>query len=72
MHWLSGKTNKLAKYDWGEWSMGHVLDLVYTAFVELEADGSKGLDEDYMMSIFSSLVDILPLFKKYLKYMFEE
>eukprot|EP00957_Ditylum_brightwellii_P119713 9133664-Ditylum_brightwellii.AAC.1 len=37
-----------------------------------EADGSKGLDEDYMMNIFSSLGDILPQFKKYLKYMFEE
>eukprot|EP00957_Ditylum_brightwellii_P140223 10684643-Ditylum_brightwellii.AAC.1 len=37
-----------------------------------EPDGSKGLDEDYMMNIFSTLGDILPLLKKYLKYMFEE
>eukprot|EP00957_Ditylum_brightwellii_P154536 11761218-Ditylum_brightwellii.AAC.1 len=37
-----------------------------------EADGRKGLDEDYMMNIFLSIGDILPPFKKYLKYMFEE
>ena len=52
--------------------MGQMLNLVYTVCVELEADGSKGLDEDYMMNIFLSLDDILPPFKKYLKYIFEE
>jgi len=72
MRWLAGKTHELAKYNWGERSMSRVLDLVYDVFVELEADGSKGVDADYMLNIFSSIGDEVEPFKKYLEYMFEE
>jgi len=72
MRWLSGKTHTLASYNWGERSMGRALDVVHAAFLELEADGSKGLDEDYMMNLFSSIADEVKPLKSYLTYMFEE
>jgi hypothetical protein len=35
MHWLASNTFKLASRNWGEISMGRVIDLVYDAFVAI-------------------------------------
>jgi hypothetical protein len=40
MRWLASNTFKLAYRNWGEKSMGRVIDLVYDEFVALQADGS--------------------------------
>ena len=52
--------------------MGKAIDLLYEAFVKIEADGSLILDHDFMMKIFSPLYEQLPEFKKDFDYLLEE
>jgi hypothetical protein len=52
MHWLGSNTFKLSHRQWGEKSMGRVIDLVYDAFVAIQADGTLILNYDFMMGIF--------------------
>lgn len=41
MRWLlTANTHKLAECKWGEHSMGRAVDLLYTAFLSIQADGS--------------------------------
>jgi len=40
MRWLAGNAHKLAKYGWGERSMGRAITLLHDAFVEIQSDGS--------------------------------
>jgi hypothetical protein len=70
--WLAGKTHKLAHHNWSERSMGRVVGLMYNAFVQVECDGEKMLDKDFIMNIFSPLYAELPELEEYLKYYFEE
>jgi hypothetical protein len=52
MRWLVGNTHKLAKYGWGERSMGRAITLLHDAFVEIQSDGSLLLEQNFMMNIF--------------------
>jgi hypothetical protein len=72
MRWLASNTFKLAHRNWGEKSMGRVIDLVYDAFVALQADGSLIINYDFMMGIFSDLQQELPEFNTYMTWYFEE
>ena len=72
MRWLAGKTHELAHCNWSERSMGRAVDLMYNAFVQVESDGEKMLDEDFIMNIFSPLYAELPELEEYLTYFFEE
>ena len=46
MRWLASNTFKLAHRNWGEKSMGRVIDLIYDAFVAIQADGTLVIDYD--------------------------
>jgi hypothetical protein len=72
MRWLAGNTHKLAKYGWGERSMGRAITLLHDAFVEIQSDGSLLLEQDFIMNIFSPLYKEIPPLKQYLDYHFEE
>jgi hypothetical protein len=72
MRWLASNTFKLASRNWGEKSMGRVIDLVYDAFVAIQADGSLILDYDFIMGIFKELKHELPEFNTYITWYFEE
>ena len=48
MRWLASNTFKLAHRNWGEKSMGRVIDLVYDAFVAIQADGALILDYEML------------------------
>ena len=63
MHWLASNTFKLSHHqEWGEKSMGQVIDLVYDAFVNIQVDGTLILNYDFMMGIFGELQTELPEF----------
>jgi hypothetical protein len=72
MRWLAGNTHKLAKYGWGECSMGRAITLLHDFFVEIQSDGSLLLEQDFIMNIFSPLYKEIPPLKQYLDYHFEE
>jgi len=72
MRWLASNTFKLSHHKWGEKSMGRVIDLVYDAFVAIQADGTLILDYDFMMGIFGDLQTELPEFNTYMTWYFEE
>ena len=55
MRWLAGNTHHLASYDWSVLSMSRAIDCVERALIQIEEDGSKLLDEDFMMNIFADL-----------------
>ena len=71
MRWLAGKTHELAKYDWSVASMGRVYDILHEKLGIIMTDGSKFLDENFVMSIFDNLAKELPPFAEYLEYIFE-
>jgi hypothetical protein len=52
--------------------MGRVIDLVYNAFVAIQADDSLILDYDFMMGIFGELQSELLEFNTYMTWYFEE
>ena len=72
MRWLAGNTHKLAKFGWGERSMGRAITLLHDAFVDIQSDGSLLLEPDFIMNIFSPLYEEIPPLKQYLDYHFEE
>ena len=49
--------------------MGTMLDLLDDAFEEIFKDGSRILDEDFMMNIFKEIQDKFDMFKEYVQYM---
>ena len=55
MRWLSGKSHELAANGWGERSMGKALDLLHDAMLQIQANGLKMLDEDFVMNMFCPL-----------------
>ena len=81
MRWLAGNTHTIGQvgYDWSARSMGKAIDALYEAMVEVEKDGSKFLDEDFMSDIFGKIytddqgndVPLEPLVDA-MKYQFEE
>ena len=70
--WLAAKTHTLSHRNWGERSMGKVVDILYRTMLEIVQDGSKAMDEEYMMNIFSPIEEELPEFKAYREWYFEE
>ena len=52
--------------------MGRVIDLVYDAFVAIQADGTLILNYNFMMGIFGDLQTELPEFNTYMTWYFEE
>ena len=48
------------------------LDLMYNTFIEIQANGDKFLDEDFIMKIFETLYTELPELETYLTFYFEE
>lgn len=65
--WIVAKTHTLGDQDWSERDMNRVYDLFYAAMAQVVADGSKWLDQEFMMSIFDEVVDELPEFEQYLE-----
>jgi hypothetical protein len=72
MHWLASNTFKLAHGNWGEKSLGRVIDLIYNAFVTIQSNGSLILDYNFMMGIFADLQREMPEFNTYMTWFFEE
>jgi hypothetical protein len=72
MHWLASNTFKLAHHNWGEKSMGRVIDLVYDAFVAIQSDGSLILDYNFMVGIFADLQKEMLEFNTYMTWFFKE
>ena len=66
VRWLAGNTENLAQYDFGAVSMGRTLDMLEDAFVKISSDG------DFVMNIFSDIVNEVEPFDKYLHFMFNE
>ena len=48
------------------------LDLMYNTFMEIQANGDKFLDEDFIMKIFEPFYTELPELEMYLTFDFEE
>ena len=81
MRWLAGNTHSIgqAGYDWSARSMGKAIDALEEAMMQIEEDGCKFLDEDFMNEIFSKIYtnadgDDAPLepLEDAMKYQFEE
>jgi hypothetical protein len=53
-------------------SMSRVINIIYDFAKDLLADGSKLLDDDFMLNLFSPLYEELPEFKQYMTYYMEE
>lgn len=74
MRFLAGNTHHFGQlgYDWSSRSMGLAIDALEEAMIELEKDGSKLLDEEFMCSIFSKLYNDGPFepLTEYMQYMF--
>ena len=70
MRWLAGKTHTLADHDWSMKKMGTAIDRLHDALVELEEDGTKIVNEEFMMNIFTPL-ELEPL-DEYVAYIFED
>jgi hypothetical protein len=52
--------------------MGRSITLLHDAFVEIQSNGSLLLEEEFVMNLFLSLYDEIPLLKEYLGYHFKE
>ena len=52
--------------------MPRALDLMYNTFIEIQANGDKFLDEDFIMKIFEPLYTELPELETYLTFYFEQ
>ena len=70
--WLAGKTQDLAKYDWGVAGMGVCVDLMEKAFQQVAKDGEKLLEDNFMMKFFMPISDRVKSFEDYLTMTFEE
>jgi hypothetical protein len=54
---LAGNTEYLAEYNFGAVSMGHTVDMLEVAFTKISEDSLLILDKDFMMNIFSDIID---------------
>ena len=69
MCWLADKTHILAKHEWSAKKMATAIDWLHDALVEIEKDGKKILDEEFMLSIFKPL-NLKPV-DEYMEFIFE-
>ena len=72
MRWLAGNCGDLAQYNFGVAEMASVVDIMDKAFGIIVHDGSKIMNEQFMMSMFKKLTRKIPPFEQYLDYMFNE
>jgi hypothetical protein len=72
VRWLAGNTKHLAQYNFGAVSMGRTLDILEDAFIKISSDGALLMDKDFVMNIFSDIVEEVELFDKYLNFMFNK
>ena len=72
LRWLAGNCGNLSEYGFGVADMPVALDLLDEAMGKVAVDGDLLLDEDFMMGIFSPLVNKVTPFEQYVTYMFEE
>jgi hypothetical protein len=72
MCWFASNTFKIVHNNWGEKSMGRVINLVCNAIVAIQADGSLILKYNFMMSIFADLQKELQEFNTFMTWYFEE
>ena len=66
------KTPKLGQWGWGPISNGDAIDTLQEKMMDIVDDPTKILDKDFMMSMLSKYLDMLPLFKKYWDHVFEK
>jgi hypothetical protein len=52
--------------------MSRVINIIHNFAKELLADGSKLLDDDFMLNLFSPLYEELPELEQYMTYYMEE
>ena len=69
---VGGQYTQISALSMGGALNGNAVDLLYEAFVKIEADGSLILDHEFMMNIFSPLYEQLPEFKKDFDCLLEE
>ena len=72
MRWLAGNCGDLTQYNFGVAEMGTVVDIMDKAFGQIVNDGTKTMNEKFMMQMFDKLTRKIPPFKQYLTYMFDE
>ena len=69
--WLAGNSHKLEKYDWSVRSMRKIVDILEESLEELKEDGSKIMNEKFMMGFFDDIKNTIPPFKDYYRHMYE-
>ena len=72
LRWLAGNCGNLSEFGFGVADMPVALDLLDEAMGKVAVDGDLLLDEDFMMGIFSPLVNKITPFEQYVTHMFEE
>ena len=60
MRWLAGNCGDLAQYNFGVAEMASVVDIMDKAFGIIVHDGSKIMNEQFMMSMFKKLTRKIP------------
>ena len=70
---LAGNTKDLAAYNFGDYDMGTMLDLMEECFVAITDNGMLMLDESYMMdNMFSNITSKVDPFQEYLGFIFRK
>ena len=72
VRWLARNTEHRAQYNFGAVLMGCTLDMLEDALIKISSDGALLMDKDFVMSIFSDIVEEVELFDKYLNFMFNK
>ena len=65
MLWLAAKMPELGQWGWGPISNGDALDTLREKMMDIVDDPRKILDKDFMMSMFSKYLEMLPPFRNY-------
>ena len=72
IRWLAGNTHQLQEFDWSVRSMGKIVDILDIVLVQIVNDGSKIMDEEFMMGFFADIQNSIPPFKEYYKHMYNK
>ena len=70
--WLAGNSHNLEDYNWSVRSMGKIVDMLDISLEEIVEDGSKIIDEEFMMGLFDEIKHTVPPFIDYYKHMYEQ
>ena len=72
MRWLAGNSHLLAEHGWSLADVGKAVDASEDAMKATESDGTKMLDEDFMMNVFGVTALQVPPFQVFLDHMFDK